>query len=399
MWILWVGVLLCGSSYTMSIPFLPLFLVDLGVGEQSVHLWAGVVHSSAFFVGAIMSPLWGAIADRYGKRKMVIRAGFSLAVTYALFAVVRSPWELVAARLVHGFAGGFIPAAMSIVASVSPKERMSWSLGVMQSATMTGGILGPLFGGALAEWFGFRMSFVVAAAVIFLAALAVVAWVKEDSASPAEAPAKPVRLMTALSNKPLLFLLMLLVVFQASYNMIQPLMTLHIADLQGGMEDAALSSGIVFALIGIAGIVGSPLWGNVGAKRGLLRTLILCLLAAGGFMSLQLFVQQLWLFAAVQFAFGLFMAGVVPMVNTLVVQNTPDVFRGRSLGLTASANQLGSMIGPLIGGFVGMALNVHWTFFLAGLMMLALGGAVWNRSAWLSRGSAKERASGRSVPG
>src|SRR5690606_7938901 len=133
--------------------------------------------------------------------------------------------------------------------------------------------------------------------------------------------------------------------------------------------------------------------------RGLLRTLILCLLAAGGFMSLQLFVQQLWLFAAVPFAFGLFMAGVVPMVNTLVVQNTPAVFRGRSLGLTASANQLGSMIGPLIGGFVGMALNVHWTFFLAGLMMLALGGAVWNRSAWLSRGSAKERASGRSVPG
>src|SRR2546430_2562098 len=91
LWILWIGVLLCNSSYTMSIPFLPLFLFDLGVGEKLVNIWAGTVYSSAFLMGAIMAPFWGSLADKYGKRKMVIRAGFSLTVAYFLFSLVHNP--------------------------------------------------------------------------------------------------------------------------------------------------------------------------------------------------------------------------------------------------------------------------------------------------------------------
>ncbi|GIQ65452.1 hypothetical protein PACILC2_40200 [Paenibacillus cisolokensis] len=123
MWILWFGVLLCSSSYTMSVPFLPLFLFDLGVEKDSVHLWAGIVHSAAFLVGAVMAPLWGMLADKYGKRKMVIRAGLSLVVIYALIAFVQTPWQLVVVRMMHGLVGGFVPASMSIVASIAPKEN------------------------------------------------------------------------------------------------------------------------------------------------------------------------------------------------------------------------------------------------------------------------------------
>lgn len=385
MWILWFGVLFCSSSYTMSVPFLPLFLFDLGVPDNSVNLWAGIVHSSAFLVGAVMAPLWGLLADKYGKRKMVIRAGLSLSVIYALIAFVQTPWQLVGVRMLHGFVGGFVPASMSIVASVAPKEKLGWSLGMMQAGTMTGGILGPLFGGLLAEAFGLRRSFVAAAIIILAATVAVIIWVREGKAEakvPEDATAgkkrtEPVTYRMAFRNRALMSMLLILVLFQLSVNMIQPLLTLHIAKLQGGLQGAVLSAGFVLSLIGIAGILASPVWGRLGERKGYYRILVICLLTAGLVISMQFFVQDLWLFAIVQFVFGLFMAGIGPIVNTLVVQSTDEQFRGRSFGLTTSANQFGAMLGPLIGGLLGLAVSIHWIFVATGMMMAAGGVSVW----------------------
>ncbi len=392
MWILWFGVLFCSSSYTMSVPFLPLFLFDLGVEEGSVNLWAGVVHSAAFLVGAVMAPLWGLMADKYGKRKMVIRAGLSLAVIYALIAFVQTPWQLVGVRMMHGFVGGFVPASMSIVASIAPKEKLGWSLGMMQAGTMTGGILGPLFGGLLAQAFGLRRSFIVAGIIILLAAVAVIVWVREGKApEPGEVKnkkEKPLTYRMAFRNRQLMTMLLLLVLFQLSINMFQPLMSLHIAELQGGLQGAVLSAGFILSLIGIAGIVASPVWGRLGEQRGYHRILIVCLIASGIVVSMQFFVKDLWLFAVVQFIFGLFMAGIGPITNTLVVQSTDEQFRGRSFGLTASANQFGSMLGPLIGGLLGLAMGIHYIFVATGVI-LALAGA-----ALLLRTQRERRASG-----
>ncbi|RIX53097.1 MFS transporter [Paenibacillus nanensis] len=393
MWILWFGVLFCSSSYTMAVPFLPLFLYDLGVDKGSVNLWAGVVHSSAFMVGAIMAPLWGMLADKFGKRNMVIRAGLSLAVIYALIAFVQTPWQLVGVRMLHGFVGGFVPASMSIVATIAPKEKLGWSLGIMQAGTMTGGILGPLFGGLLAEAFGMRKSFIAAAVIIFLAAIAVLLWVKEgkgqrQSGATSKKDSAPVTYRLAFRNRALIYMLLILVVFQLSVNMIQPLLSLHIADLQGGEKGAVLSAGFVLALIGIAGIIASPIWGRLGERKGYYRILVFCLLCAGTIICLQYFVEALWLFALVQFLFGLFMAGVGPIVNTLMVQSTDEQFRGRSFGLTASANQFGSMLGPLLGGLLGLFLGIHWIFVATGVIMFAAGLAVFAK--WRGSDAARQ---------
>ncbi|GMK40190.1 MFS transporter [Paenibacillus sp. CCS19] len=382
MWILWAGVLLCSSSYTMVIPLLPLFLPELGVSDSSLYWWAGIVQSSAFLVGAVMAPLWGALADKYGKRKMIIRAGLSLAVVYAMISLVHNPWELVGIRLLHGLVGGFVPASMAIVASIAPEHRMGWSLGMMQAASMSGGIMGPLIGGLLSHAFGQRLSFVVAGSFILLATLAVVFFVHEGKAPPREAA--PIKQKTTtrsdywsvLHNKQLLNLLLLLLLFQLSYNMVQPLLTLHIADLQGGVQDVAATAGFVLSLIGIAGILASPQWGKLGEQRGYMRVLIFCLIASGCVISMQYFVHSLWLFTVVQFIFGLFLAGIVPVVNTLVVQSTDPTFRGRSFGLTTSANQTGSLLGPLIGGGLGKFVGIEWLFVMTGTLLVAAGATV-----------------------
>jgi DHA1 family multidrug resistance protein-like MFS transporter len=385
MWILWVSVLLCSSSYTMSVPFLPLFLLELGVDKGSVNLWAGIVHSSSFLVGAIMAPFWGGLADRYGKRKMVIRAGLSIAVIYCCLAIVQNQRQLIGVRLLHGFVGGFVPASMAIVASTAPEKEMGWSLGMMQAATLSGGILGPLFGGFLAEWFGLRTSFIVASVIIFVATAAVILWVNEGASAkePTQAKAKAGILQTwreAATNRNLMFLLLLLFIFQLSVNMVQPLLTLHIAGLQGKIEGAVLVSGIVFSVIGIAGIAASPFWGKIGQTYSYSVILCICLMCAGGVISTQYFVQQLWLFTIVQFIFGFFMAGVSPSVNTMVINSTDKGFRGRSFGLTTSANQFGAMAGPLIGGVLGLKLSIHWVFVVSGMILIGTGVAVLSRS-------------------
>jgi len=377
----------------MSVPFLPLFLFDLGVDDRSVNVWAGVVHSTAFFVGAVMAPIWGSVADKYGRKKMVIRAGICLAVIYALIAFVRNPVELVIVRVLHGLAGGFVPASMSIVAGAAPKEKLGWSLGVMQAGTMSGGILGPLIGGLLSTWFGYRMSFIVAGAIIFIASAAVIFFVHEGGEPEQIKRESSMRagFAAVAKNKSLAMLLLLLLLFQMSYNMFQPFLSLHIANLTGSVENASFVSGFIFALIGIAGIIASPLWGKAGERRGRRQILAVCLAGSGVVVASQLFIYDLWLFTVVQFAFGLFMAGIVPTVNTLMVNSTPAEFRGRSFGLTASANQFGATVGPLFGGALGAFLSLHWIFAVCGFILLGLGIAVWTRLSDASRSEAQTR--------
>lgn len=379
-WILWTGVILCSASYTMSVPFLPLYLFDLGVDGQRVHLWAGLVISSSFLMGAIMGPFWGAMADRYGKKRMIVRAGISIAVIYSLFAIVRNPWELVGVRLLHGFVSGFVPASFALVASTTPKEQMNWSLGMMQSGSLFGGILGPLLGGMLASLFGMRPSFVAATMVILLAVLAVFFFVREDDRTTisykvknADKIGQPTKLKL---DRALMFLLTLLFINQMAINALQPIITLHIAELKGGMDGSVLSSGLVFSAVGIAGMIASPIWGRYVFRFGSRRVLQAGLFVAGFLIFVQVWVQTIWFFTVLQFMFGFFIAAITPTVNTLIVRHTSEDAHGRSFGLTTSANQFGGMIGPLLSGTLGIWWGEQWVFAAIGFLLAITGGMI-----------------------
>jgi DHA1 family multidrug resistance protein-like MFS transporter len=381
LWILMICVLLCSASFTMVIPFLPLFLFELGVGDDTVNLWAGAVFSSAFLVGAFMAPIWGSLADRYGKKKMVLRAGVCIAVVYALIALVRNPWELLIVRMLHGLVGGFVPAAMAIVASTSPDKKLGLNLGWMQAALATGTIMGPLFGGILSEVFGMRLSFVVASLLILASAAAVWIWVHEEGTAVIQEKSR-IRddIRTAFRNPIFFKMLLFLFIFQLSFNTLQPLLTLYIAELQGELKGAVLTSGIIFSLIGVATIIAAPRWGKIGSTQGYPKVLIICLISAGCISMIQYFSGNIWQFGALHFIFGLFFAGVVPAIHTIAVQSTDTNFRGRSFGLTTSANQLGAMTGPLIGGGISLWFGIPVVFVMTGVILLITGLYIWSDS-------------------
>jgi len=183
--VLWVGVFFTAASFYMVIPFLPIFLLEIDVHEHT-ELWAGILFSSAFFAGALSSPFWGRIADKYGRKPMIVRAGFALFIIYTLAAFVTNPYELLILRIMQGLLSGFIPGAIALVGTNTPTERVGYALSMIATASATGGIVGPLLGGVMAELVGNRLAFASAGFIVFLATFLIIFFVKEEKFKPSK---------------------------------------------------------------------------------------------------------------------------------------------------------------------------------------------------------------------
>ena len=179
--VLIISMFLVSAGYTMVIPFLPLYLSELGVPEEQLTLWTGLVFSSCFFVAALMGPIWGKLADTSGKKKMAVRAGILLGFSYLFCGLCQNEYHLLAARAFQGFANGFVAAAMAIISVSVQSSEIGVTLGAAQTALVIGGICGPLLGGALSEFIGMRGSFFVSAAFLWIVSLAVIFFVHEPA--------------------------------------------------------------------------------------------------------------------------------------------------------------------------------------------------------------------------
>ncbi len=375
--VLWTGVFLTCASYTMVVPFLPLYLLqELGVSPSSVNIWAGVIFSVTFLGSAMMAPYWGAMADRVGQKKMVIRAGCGLALCYALSSMAQTPYQLFAVRAVTGFISGFVPASMALCSSTLPPERLGWGMGWMQAAVASGSVIGPLIGGYVSEWFSMRFSFYFASAALLFATGGVIYYVKDIVDVNAKAKAKKsvlADLRMAVRNKKLLYIMGLFFLVQSCLLIIQPLLTIYVKELMGSMEGAVKASGIVFSLAGIAGIIAAPFWGKTGQKVGFAKTLFFVMLCAGLTNLCQIFVSTIWQFGLVQFIFGLFLAGAAPNINAGIVKTTDPLVRGKAFGLVTAAQQSGGVVGPLLGGFMGTFMATKYILVFTGLVLIVTG--------------------------
>ena len=354
--VLWTGVFLACASFTACIPFLPVYLQkELHVPPDQLNLWAGLVYAVTFLGATFMAPYWGAWADRVGQRKMAIRAGFGLAVTYMLGAIVQTAPQMLAVRILTGLISGFVPASMSLVSSTLPGEKLGC--------------------GYLSVWFGMRTSFFVGSGCLFLVTMMVIFFVRDIpiSKETRRQDMHVVRdLRLALQNRGLLYVMFMFFLVQTCIMTIQPLITLYVEKLMGGAGDASVTmSGWIFSLAGIAGIIASPYWGKRGQRKGFVRTLCLVLFCAGSVNLCQVFVGNIWEFAVIQFIYGLFLSGAVPNINSTLVEVTPPEMRGKAFGLTTSAQQFGGVVGPLLGGFLGDHMPTKFVLFTTGVILLS----------------------------
>lgn len=379
--ILTISAVLMSLSYTMLIPFLPMYLIEeLHVPRESVNLWSGLIFSVSFLIAGIMAPIWGAMADKKSRKLMAVRSAVLLALAYALAGMVQNEWQLLAVRCLQGFASGLWPACLALMSSYVPKERVGVSLGIMQGGMSAGVVLGPLIGGFLADAFGMRATFYLGASALTVITFLIIFLIKEPKRKKVVAN-EPQRPKTNLLKIPVIRrMLITAAVVQLTVLLQQPMMALYVEQLQGNSDRIVLVTGLLFSIVGIASVIASPLWGVAGQRYGFRPALYTALAGTALFQMLQCIPDSLFSFGAVRFLNGLMLSGVFPAINAILTNNTAPEDRGRIFGYSFSFQQAGSVIGPILGSAMTLVVPISAVLFCAGLFLVPLVAyLIWNR--------------------
>ena len=366
-------------SLSMLLPFLPLYVRQLGVSSQSAVIqWSGIAFGVTFLGTALTAPLWGRLADRYGRKPMLVRAAIGMAVVMSLIGVAHNVVELVALRLVAGLVGGYASASTVMVGTQAPRERAGWALGILSTGALAGNLVGPLVGGVLPDWIGIRGTFFAGGAMIAAAALLTIFVVKEEfhPASDAKAHAHgatgtPARRVNYVVVAALLVTAMMVLLANMS---IEPIITVYIGGLGVSAAHLARMAGVVMACSALGSMLTAARLGALADRFGSWRVIIVCLVLTGLAMVPQAFVTQWWQLAALRILMGMTLAGLLPSIGKLARQSVDENRTGRMLGYLQSAQFSGQVVGPVIGGLIGVHLGLHSVFFVTGALLIACGG-------------------------
>lgn len=384
-WIITTSMTVLAICYTMIIPFLPIYLLELGVPKDDVALWSGLVFGITFLIAGIMAPIWGKIADNKGKKRMALRAGFAIAVSYVLIGMVTDQYQLLMGRALVGFANGFYPAAMTMVSLSVDEKQVGRALGIFQTGLILGNVVGPFLGGAVESVVGMRPVFYISGIAVFIATLAVLFLVKEpklevENTTSKEQSKQPVKATSlredfkSVQEQPVLVRLLWIYFFmQCVIMMLQPILALYVGDMQGTMEGAAIISGTILSIGGLAGSLTTNIWVRLGERRGYFRTISYCMLGSGVVLLLQSLPVGIWWFGVLQVLIGSCIVGINPSLSAAVTLNTEQGFRGRMFGMTTTAQQFGSMVGPVFASIVSTYIGISYVFSITGLLLLYMG--------------------------
>ena len=384
-WIITTSMTVLAICYTMIIPFLPIYLLELGVPKDDVALWSGLVFGITFLIAGIMAPIWGKIADNKGKKRMALRAGFAIAVSYVLIGMVTDQYQLLMGRALVGVANGFYPAAMTMVSLSVDEKQVGRALGIFQTGLILGNVVGPFLGGAVESVVGMRPVFYISGIAVFIATLAVLFLVKEpklevENTTSKEQSKQPVKATSlredfkSVQEQPVLVRLLWIYFFmQCVIMMLQPILALYVGDMQGTMEGAAIISGTILSIGGLAGSLTTNIWVRLGERRGYFRTISYCMLGSGVVLLLQSLPVGIWWFGVLQVLIGSCIVGINPSLSAAVTLNTEPGFRGRMFGMTTTAQQFGSMVGPVFASIVSTYIGISYVFSITGLLLLYMG--------------------------
>jgi MFS transporter, DHA1 family, multidrug resistance protein len=376
---LWIAQLLTIIGFSLRAPFLPFFLDDLGANTfSSQAVWSGAINAGGALVMAVSAPIWGMVADRYGRKPMVLRAMFFGSLTIGLMSFATSPWHLLILRFFEGAFTGTVAASTTLVASTTPKARMGFALGMMQTAVFVGASVGPLFGGLLADLLGYREAFLVAGSMLLVGGIIVMLLVHEDFSPPkrgrdAQAAGGP-GLVTLMLGGAMLGMIVVMFALRLSTSAIQPIMPLYVQQLADATGSVATLSGLTLGVAGLTSAVSAVVLGRLADRIGHKVILISATMAAGLFYLPMAIAQSPVQLIVMNAMLGIAAGGVMPSANAIVANLTPRQKRGAVYGFLAAATSVGAFIGPLGGAALAAAVDIRYVFLCSGVLMLIAGG-------------------------
>jgi DHA1 family multidrug resistance protein-like MFS transporter len=404
---IWIGVFvgLLGANFVF--PFIPFYIQELGVTDQGkVAFYTGLTASATGLSLTLTAPVWGTLADRYGRKPMLLRALIGAGLLIALMGLAQAVWQLVLLRFLMGAFAGTMGAAAALVAASTPREKVGYSLGILQTGVFSANMLGPFIGGIVAASLGIRESFIFCAALYLIASVLVYLYVREPKETLALEPGEPGRtghrghgasgslienLRIVLAERQVVVTLLFLFVLWLSTTYVRPVMPLSIDgfDIQStGVEEAdrkvhaglpfvtfdvhkEAATGLVFGVIGLTSTIAALSVAPIGQRIGYRNTVTTAALLTGLlYIPVALAGSFSWFllfFAAV----GLFQGAMVPGTNALIAASTPDGKQGSAFGLAASMQSLALRIGPMGGGLTAAAFGISRVYLVIAAILLA----------------------------
>ncbi|HEY9053556.1 MAG TPA: MFS transporter [Rectinemataceae bacterium] len=378
---LWVAELLAIIGFSTSNPMIPLYLKELGVSDPAaLNGWTGAINASSSLALAIFAPIWGALADSYGKKPMLMRAMFGGSVAMGLLALTTSPWQVLALKTLQGCITGTIAAATVLTATIVPQAEVGYRLGLLHMAVFMGNSLGPMFGGVVTDLAGSRTNFLATAILLLLAGIIVTREViesgmpKPKSGSLLRNAVPDIRVLR--STPGLSGVMVVIFVVQFANAVVGPLIPLVVMDMKAGSGGLGSLSGLLIGVASLAGALGAVITGKTSAKLGYSKALLVCLGGAFLFYVPQGFADRPWQLLILRAFSGFFLGGTMPTANALIALRSKREKQGAVYGLSTSISNAGGALGPAYGAVAASTLGYPAVFFttslLLGVMALAV---------------------------
>lgn len=355
---------------TGVLPFLPLYVVELGVSKADAPTWAGIIAAAPFIMAASLTPIWGVLGDKYGQKPMVLRAVLGLGVTVTLMGFAPNVVVLLILRLVQGAASGFIAANNAFVSSQTPTEKAGYALAMLQTSLSAGSILGPLVGGTLGDAVGFRWAFVLVGVLCLISFVVVYYRVHEDRSKQTALPGRLRKnLELVYRDRGLRSLLFILFAGQAAVVLTAPIFPFYLEQLGAPEELLATLAGAAVSITGVSTIFSAPFWGKRSDRKGYKTTMIVvtAIIACG--MFAQAWIPWYGWIYPLRLLIGLAVGALLPLTYAELTRRVPDGRRGGIMGLASSATLMGNFTGPLVCSVIVGHLPVRYAFVASALVM------------------------------
>ncbi|OGO06285.1 MAG: hypothetical protein A2Y73_02210 [Chloroflexi bacterium RBG_13_56_8] len=381
-------IVLCGAQFLTLMgfsayyPFIAFYVQELGVDTYAAALaWMAAFSTGGAVSMMIASPIWGSLADRFGRKPMVVRATFASALIAFGYSIAQTPSQLLILRIAQGFLAGTISASQTLIASEVPEKNLGRSLGTMQTVQYVSQALGPLLGGFAADILGYRNVFIISGCMTLISGVSVTALVRE-SFVPTVRVVKRVRLrlgrqdLSSAISRSTLALLATRAGSGFAITVMSSVLSLYIQSLDPGNPRLATLAGAVNSVSAVTSSGAAFAAGYLGDRFGQKTVLQACTIGATLIYIPQAFVgsvNHLLLLRAVQ---GLFLGGMLPTVSALLAQSSPPDKRGVVFGLATSAAAGGQAIGPALGAAAANAWGMPSTFLVTASIYAMLAGLV-----------------------
>ncbi|WP_331852217.1 multidrug efflux MFS transporter [Streptococcus pyogenes] len=366
----WLGNFFTGASFSLVMPFMALYVENLGTPTELVEYYAGLAVAVTALASALFAPVWGKLADRYGRKPMMLRASFVMTFTMGGLAIIPNVFWLLILRLLTGVFAGYVPNATALIASQAPKEESGYALGTLATGVTAGALIGPLLGGILAELLGIRQVFLLVGVILFLCSLMTAVYVKEEFKPIRRFEMIPTKVILKQVKSPqiMLGLFVTSMIIQISAQSVAPILSLYIRHL-GQTHNLMFTSGLVVSAMGFSSLFSSSYLGKLGDRFGNHRLLLAALCYSFIMYFSSALAQTSFQLGVLRFVYGFGVGALMPSINSLLTKLTPKEGISRVFAYNQMFSNLGQVIGPFIGSNVAVVLGYRSVFYVTSLIV------------------------------